>query len=75
MGVFAGHTWFKIESRKIFWSTGFAGGFTTLSAIAVLPLSETLDMVSLVITVAGMLLAGFAAYWLGLKVATRMSSK
>ena len=75
VGFFAGHTWFKPEPRRIFWSTGFAGGFTTMSAIAVLPLSESLDFASLAITVAGMLLAGFVAYWLGLKIATRMSSK
>ena len=74
-GVFAGHAWFKIESRKIFWSTGFAGGFTTLSAIAVLPLTETLDLLSLVMTIAAMTIAGFAAYWLGLKTSARMSSK
>jgi CrcB protein len=75
VGFFAGHVWFKPESRRIFWSTGFAGGFTTMSAIAVLPLTLTLDFNSLAITVAGMVLAGFVAYWLGLKIATRMSSK
>ena len=75
VGFFAGHEWFKPEGRRIFWSTGFAGGFTTMSAIAVLPLTQTLDFNSLAITVAGMVLAGFAAYWLGLKIATRMSSK
>ena len=75
VGFFAGHSWFRSESRRNFWSTGFAGGFTTLSAIAVLPLTETLDLLSLVMTIAAMTIAGFAAYWLGLKTSARMSSK
>lgn len=74
VGFFAGHVWFKTESRRNFWSTGFAGGFTTMSAIAILPLTDSLDVVSLAITVASMMLAGFAAYWLGLKIGARMAS-
>jgi CrcB protein len=70
VGVFAGHSWFKTESRRAFWSTGLAGGFTTMSAIAVLPLSESFDAVS----VGAMVAVGMAGYWLGLKIGTRMGN-
>jgi CrcB protein len=73
VGFFASHVWFKSESRRNFWSTGFAGGFTTMSAIAILPLTENLDVTSLAITVAAMIVGGFVAYWLGLKIGARMS--
>ncbi|MFM1973346.1 MAG: hypothetical protein RLZZ345_430 [Actinomycetota bacterium] len=64
VGFFAGHKWFKTESRRAFFSTGLAGGFTTMSAIAVLPLGPSFDALS----IASMVVAGMFAYWLGLKV-------
>ena len=74
VGFFAGHSWFRSESRRNFWSTGFAGGFTTMSAVAILPLTETSAMASLAITVATMVAFGLFAYWLGQKVGARMGS-
>ena len=64
VGFFAGHKWFKTESRRAFFSTGLAGGFTTMSAIAVLPLGPSFDALS----IAAMVIAGMFAYWLGVKV-------
>ncbi len=74
VGFFAGHSWFRSEWRRNFWSTGFAGGFTTMSAVAILPLTETSAMASLAITVACMVAFGLFAYWLGQKIGARMGS-
>ena len=74
VGFFAGHSWFRSESRRNFWSTGFAGGFTTMSAVAILPLTETSAMTQLAITVASMVAFGLFAYWLGQKIGSRMGS-
>lgn len=74
VGFFAGHSWFRSESRRNFWSTGFAGGFTTMSAVAILPLTETSAMTQLAITVACMVAFGLFAYWLGQKIGSRMGS-
>ena len=69
VGLFAGHKWFKTESRRAFFSTGLAGGFTTMSAIAILPLGPNFDAIS----IGAMVAVGMAAYWLGLKIGSRMS--
>jgi len=69
VGFFAGHKWFKTESRRAFFSTGLAGGFTTMSAIAILPLGPNFDAIS----IGAMVAVGMAAYWLGLKIGSRMS--
>ena len=69
VGFFAGHKWFKTESRRAFFSTGLAGGFTTMSAIAILPLGPNFDAIS----IGAMVAVGMAAYWLGLKFGSRMS--
>jgi len=74
VGFFAGHTWFKSESRRNFWSTGFAGGFTTMSAVAILPLTESLSLPTLSIVVGSMVAVGLFAYWLGQKIGARMAS-
>jgi CrcB protein len=74
VGFFAGHTWFKSESRRNFWSTGFAGGFTTMSAVAILPLTESLSLPILSIVVGSMVAVGLFAYWLGQKIGARMAS-
>jgi CrcB protein len=74
VGFFAGHTWFKSESRRNFWSTGFAGGFTTMSAVAILPLTESLSLPILAIVVGSMVAVGLFAYWLGQKIGARMAS-
>jgi CrcB protein len=68
VGFFAGHKWFKTESRRAFFSTGLAGGFTTMSAIAILPLGPNFDAIS----IGAMVAVGMAAYWLGLKIGSRM---
>jgi len=74
VGFFAGHSWFRSESRRNFWSTGFAGGFTTMSAVAILPLTESLSLPILAIVVASMVAIGLFAYWLGQKIGARMGS-
>jgi CrcB protein len=68
VGFFAGHKWFKTESRRAFFSTGLAGGFTTMSAIAVLPLGPNFDASLEGVSIAAMIVVGMAAYWLGLKI-------
>lgn len=68
VGFFADHKWFKTESRRAFFSTGLAGGFTTMSAIAILPLGPNFDAIS----IGAMVAVGMAAYWLGLKIGAWM---
>lgn len=68
VGFFAGHKWFKTESRRAFFSTGLAGGFTTMSAIAILPLGPNFDASFDAVSIAAMVAVGMVAYWLGLKV-------
>jgi CrcB protein len=68
VGFFAGHKWFETESRRAFFSTGLAGGFTTMSAIAVLPLGPNFDASLEGVSIAAMIVVGMAAYWLGLKI-------
>jgi CrcB protein len=68
VGFFAGHKWFKTESRRAFFSTGLAGGFTTMSAIAVLSLGPNFDASLEGVSIAAMIVVGMAAYWLGLKI-------
>ena len=68
VGFFAGHKWFKTESRRAFFSTGLAGGFTTMSAIAILPLGPNFDASLDAVSIAAMVAVGMVAYWLGLKV-------
>jgi CrcB protein len=68
VGFFAGHKWFKTESRRAFFSTGLAGGFTTMSAIAVLPLGPNFDASLEGVSIAAMIVVGMAAYWLGQKI-------
>jgi CrcB protein len=68
VGFFAGHKWFKTESRRAFFSTGLAGGFTTMSAIAILPLGPNFDASFDALSIAAMVAVGMVAYWLGLKV-------
>lgn len=72
VGFFAGHKWFKTESRRAFFSTGLAGGFTTMSAIAVLPLGPNFEQSFDAISIGAMIAVGMAAYWLGLKIGSRM---
>ncbi len=67
VGFFAGHKWFKTESRRAFFSTGLAGGFTTMSAIAILPLGSGFDASFDAVSIAAMVAVGMVAYWLGLK--------
>jgi hypothetical protein len=47
-----------------------AGGFTTMSAIAILPLTPSFDALS----VGAMVAVGLAGYWVGLKIGTRMGN-
>jgi len=68
VGFFAGHKWFKTESRRAFFSTGLAGGFTTMSAIAILPLGPNFEAGFDALSIAAMVAVGMVAYWLGLKV-------
>jgi CrcB protein len=68
VGFFAGHKWFKTESRRAFFSTGLSGGFTTMSAIAVLPLGPNFDASFDGVSIAAMIVVGMAAYWVGLKI-------
>ena len=72
VGFFAGHNWFKTDSRRAFFSTGLGGGFTTMSAITVLPLGPNFDAGLDAIAIGAMVAVGMAAYWLGLKIGAWM---
>jgi CrcB protein len=67
LGWFNGHPHFATDDRRALWAVGFAGGFTTMSGVALFmgnnlffALSEALLWVAL------MFALGLAAYWLAL---------
>ena len=76
LGWFNGHPYFGTDERRALWSVGFAGGFTTMSGVALFmgnnlffALNEALMWVAL------MFALGLAAYWLALIVAKRVVAK
>jgi CrcB protein len=55
---------FATESRRVFWGVGFAGGFTTMSGVALWVVASSADAFLAPITVIAMFISGVAAYLL-----------
>ncbi len=61
------------NGRRAFWGVGFAGGFTTMSGIALfLLLSAGFDPIAIAIAV-GMFGLGFVAYWASHTLTSRLT--
>lgn len=60
LGLFNGHKFFQTDGKRAFWAVGFAGGFTTMSTVAVWNLA-TFSLLSVSLIFA-MLAAGILAY-------------
>jgi fluoride ion exporter CrcB/FEX len=71
VGIFNGFEYFKPESRRAFWSTGFAGGLTTMSGVAILLLTPTFDVAAIAL----MIFLSLLCYWLAVKTSTLVSAK
>lgn len=76
LGWFNGHPHFATDERRALWAIGFAGGFTTMSGVALFmgnniffAFNEALLWVAL------MFALGLAVYWLALIVAKRAVAK
>ena len=76
LGWFNGHPHFATDERRALWAVGFAGGFTTMSGVALFmgnniffAFNEALLWVAL------MFALGFAAYWLAFILAKRAVTK
>lgn len=59
---------FKVsENKKAFWGSGFAGGFTTMSGLALITAGAALGLSEIGylywLAVASQLVVGFLAYW------------
>ena len=59
---------FGAESRKAFWGVGFAGGFTTMSGVALWVIASSADAFLAPLTAITMFVIGVAAYLLGLRL-------
>jgi fluoride ion exporter CrcB/FEX len=75
LGWFNGSCYFDTPERKAFWSTGLAGGFTTLSGVAVwLVLAEDLSGAGIALITLQIAL-GLDAYWLARRAAKKRGRK
>jgi fluoride ion exporter CrcB/FEX len=60
LGITARYPYFQTEVCRNLWGVGFAGSFTTMSALTL-----WIDYQGLGVEVLAMLAAGFGLYWLG----------
>lgn len=71
LGWFNGSAAFSSDERKAFWSTGFAGGFTTMSGVAIwLVVTDGFTAAGAAL-VSGQIAIGLDAYWLALRAAKK----
>lgn len=70
LGVMAKHPYFKSQSRGDFWATGFAGGFTTMSAVSYL-----LSFDGNWWLIGGMSVAGLLLYGIGYRIGRRAARR
>lgn len=61
----------QTDSMRAFLATGFAGGLTTMSAVAALALTESFDALA----IATMIAASLFAYWSALKLTTLVGDR
>lgn len=70
LGITARHPYFKLEERRNFWGVGFAGAFTTMSALTI-----WIDGQGIGSAVVLMLASGFALYWVGFEYGRKLARK
>jgi fluoride ion exporter CrcB/FEX len=70
LGLTARYPYFQTEVCRNLWGVGFAGSFTTMSALTL-----WIDNHGSSIEVIAMLVAGFAIYWAGFEAGRRAARK
>jgi fluoride ion exporter CrcB/FEX len=70
LGITARYPYFQLETCRNLWGVGFAGSFTTMSAITL-----WIDYQGLGIEVIAMFAAGFAFYWLGFELGRKAARR
>lgn len=70
LGVTARYPYFQLETCRNLWGVGFAGAFTTMSAVTLF-----IDFEGFGIEIALMLLLGFLLYWAGFTIGRRAAKR
>ncbi len=70
LGLTARYPYFQTEVCRNLWGVGFAGSFTTMSALTL-----WIENHGSSVEVIAMLVAGFALYWVGFNVGRRAARK
>ncbi len=70
LGLTARYPYFQTDIRRNLWGVGFAGSFTTMSAVTLWIESQNSSR-----EVIFMLAAGFALYWAGFEVGRKLARK
>jgi fluoride ion exporter CrcB/FEX len=70
LGITARYPYFQLETCRNLWGVGFAGSFTTMSALTL-----WIDYQGLSVEVIAMLAAGFALYWFGFEIGRKAARR
>ena len=70
LGLTARYPYFQLETCRNLWGVGFAGSFTTMSALTV-----WIDYQGLGVEVVPMLAAGFGLYWFGFELGRKAARR
>lgn len=70
LGVTARYPYFQLETCRNLWGVGFAGSFTTMSALTL-----WIDYQGLGVEVVAMLAAGFGLYWFGFELGRKAARR
>ena len=73
LGWFNGHPHFATDERRALWAVGFAGGFTTMSGVAMFLFFRNFTLSAPLLWVALMFALGLVAYGLGLIAARKLT--
>jgi fluoride ion exporter CrcB/FEX len=70
LGITARYPYFQLETCRNLWGVGFAGSFTTMSALTL-----WIDYQGIGVEVVAMLAAGFGLYWFGFEIGRKASRR
>ena len=70
LGLTARYPYFQLETCRNLWGVGFAGSFTTMSALTL-----WIDYQGLGVEVVAMLAAGFGLYWFGVELGRKAARR
>ena len=70
LGITARYPYFQLETCRYLWGVGFAGSFTTMSALTL-----WIDYQGLGVEVVAMLAAGFGLYWFGFELGRKAARR